>query len=214
MIPWLAACFAAGTITGWLTHTRIIAPKPVASTGVRPEAATAIAAPPPPEKPSIAPPPDRAALDASRRGLRLPIEGATLDAMKGQFAEPREGNARSHEAVDLLAPRGTPIHAVDDGIIAKLFQSKAGGTTIYQFDSTERFCYYYAHLQRYADGLREGQSVEAGKVIGYVGTSGNAPPNTPHLHFAVFELTPERAWWRGRPLDPYVVFGGNHLPGD
>ncbi len=129
-----------------------------------------------------------------------------MDAMEGGFGERRGGGGRGHEAVDILAPRHTPVHAVEGGRIAKLFFSKAGGTTIYQFDPTERFCYYYAHLDRYADGLREGQEVSAGDVIGYVGTSGNAPPNTPHLHFAIFELTDARRWWEGRPLDPYLVY--------
>jgi murein DD-endopeptidase MepM/ murein hydrolase activator NlpD len=108
--------------------------------------------------------------------------------------------------VDLLAPRVTPVHAVEDGTIAKLFLSKAGGNTIYQFDLTRRFCYYYAHLQRYADGLHDGQAVKRGDIIGYVGTSGNAPPNTPHLHFTIFELDKDAKWWKGKPIDPYLVY--------
>ena len=115
-------------------------------------------------------------------------------------------NGRVHEAVDILAPRHTPVQAVDDGTIAKLFPSKAGGNTIYQFDPNGRLCYYYAHLERYADGLHEGQAVSRGQVIGYVGTSGNAPPDTPHLHFAVNQLNADRHWWQGRALDPYEVF--------
>jgi murein DD-endopeptidase MepM/ murein hydrolase activator NlpD len=95
---------------------------------------------------------------------------------------------------------------VENGTIAKLFTSVAGGTTIYQFDPTGRFCYYYAHLQAYAPGLHDGQSVSAGDVIGYVGTTGNAPANTPHLHFAIFEVTVPGQWWNGRPIDPYLVF--------
>ena len=111
------------------------------------------------------------------------------DDLKGHFAERRGGGSRGHEAIDILAPRHTPVVAVEDGTIAKLFNSKAGGITVYQFDPTEQFCYYYAHLQRYATGLRDGQKVSKGEVIGYVGTTGNAPPNTPHLHFAIFQLT-------------------------
>ena len=84
--------------------------------------------------------------------------------------------------------------------------SKSGGNTIYQFDPTERLCYYYAHLERYANGLHEGQTVAQGDVIGYVGTSGNAPANTPHLHFAVFQLNADRQWWKGTAIDPYEVF--------
>jgi murein DD-endopeptidase MepM/ murein hydrolase activator NlpD len=141
-----------------------------------------------------------------RHGLRLPIDKADVDDMEGSFLERRSGGARGHEAVDILAPRETPIRAVEDGTIAKLFESRQGGTTIYQFDPTERFTYYYAHLERYANGLHEGQHISAGDVIGYVGTSGNAPKNTPHLHFAIFEMTPDKRWWEGRPVDPYLVF--------
>jgi murein DD-endopeptidase MepM/ murein hydrolase activator NlpD len=146
-----------------------------------------------------------AATTGSVPTLRVPIEGADVETWKGSFKE-RRGD-RPHEAVDILAPRNTPVHAVDNGTIAKLFYSKGGGgLTIYHFDPTGKLCYYYAHLERYANGLREGQSVTRGDVIGYVGTSGNAPPNTPHLHFAVFQLDNERRWWKGRPLDPYEVF--------
>jgi murein DD-endopeptidase MepM/ murein hydrolase activator NlpD len=120
------------------------------------------------------------------------------------FSEVRSGT-RVHEALDILAPRNTPVKAVDDGTIARLFYSKAGGITVYQFDPSERFCYYYAHLERYADGLREGDRVRKGQVLGYVGTSGNAPRNTPHLHFAVFRLTAAKRWWEGTPIDPYLI---------
>jgi murein DD-endopeptidase MepM/ murein hydrolase activator NlpD len=137
--------------------------------------------------------------------LRVPIDGANVEAMKGGFEEQRAGHA--HEAVDILAPRNTPIHAVADGTIAKLFFSKGGGgNTIYEFDPTGHYAYYYAHLERYADEVREGQTVHRGDVIGYVGTSGNAPPNTPHLHFGVFELDADRRWWHGKAVDPYPFF--------
>jgi peptidoglycan LD-endopeptidase LytH len=140
------------------------------------------------------------------RPLRLPVDDADVRAMQGQFGDRRDRGSRGHEAVDILAPRNTPVHAVDDGTVAKLFFSKQGGITVYQFDATERFCYYYAHLERYAPGLRERQKVSRGDVIGYVGTTGNAPANTPHLHFAIFRLTPERRWWQGTPVDPWAAF--------
>ena len=143
--------------------------------------------------------------------LRVPIDGANVDAFKGGFAERRDG--RAHEAIDMLAPRNTPVHAVADGTIAKLFYSKGGGgITLYQFDPTASLAYYYAHLERYADDVKEGQHVSKGQVIGYVGTSGNAPPNTPHLHFAVFELDADRKWWKGRAIDPYPLFKGASGP--
>src|SRR6185369_6786510 len=157
--------------------------------------------------PSVAAPPAAVATtgDIPHGRLRMPIDGETIDALKGGFAERRNGT-RPHEAVDMLAPRNTPVHAVESGTIAKLFNSKAGGLTVYQFDPTGRLCYYYAHLDRYADGLKDGQAVSQGEVIGYVGTTGNAPANTPHLHFAVFELNTDKRWWQGKAVDPYEVF--------
>lgn len=143
--------------------------------------------------------------DIPRARLRVPIDGSNVEMFKGGFAEPRAGHP--HEAVDILAPRNTPVHAVEDGTIAKLFFSRGGGgNTIYEFDPDGRYAFYYAHLQRYADGLHEGGAVKEGQVIGYVGTSGNAPPDTPHLHFAVFELNADRHWWQGRAVDPYPFF--------
>jgi len=136
--------------------------------------------------------------------LDMPIEGTDAESLKGGFGDARTGHP--HEAVDILAPRHTPVHAVEDGTIAKLFISKAGGNTIYEFDETGRYAYYYAHLQRYETGLKEGDAIKKGQVIGFVGTSGNAPPNTPHLHFAVFELGPEHQWWKGQAIDPYPLF--------
>jgi len=140
-----------------------------------------------------------------RRGLQLPVDEMAVEALKGGFSQQRNG-ARTHEAIDIPAPRHTPIRAVEGGTIVKLFVSRAGGNTIYQFDPTRRFAYYYAHIERYAEGLKEGQPVARGDVIAYVGTSGNAPPDAPHLHFSIFALTPERLWWKGTAIDPYLVF--------
>jgi len=137
--------------------------------------------------------------------LQMPIDGANPEVLKGQFYGARTGHP--HEAVDIMAARNAPVHAVQNGTIAKLFFSKGGGgNTIYEFDLSGVYAYYYAHLERYADGLREGQHVVSGQVIAYVGTSGNAPPNAPHLHFAIFELTPARHWWEGKAIDPYPFF--------
>jgi murein DD-endopeptidase MepM/ murein hydrolase activator NlpD len=210
----LLASFVAGVLVdGWLRTYG--PPKPV-QTAVTPVDAptppSIAAAPPSPAKTAAVPPADAPAISAALgatagpppEGLRMPIDGVSVESLKGGFSEGRTGHA--HEAVDIVMPRGTPIHAVTDGTIAKLFFSKAGGITVYQFDQDGRLCYYYAHLERYADGLHDGQHLSKGDVIGYVGTSGNAPPGTPHLHFAVFELNADRRWWQGRPLDPYLVF--------
>jgi len=142
--------------------------------------------------------------DLRARHLQMPVEGVNKADLVRSFAD-RRGQGRQHEAIDILAPRHTAIHAVEDGSIAKLFYSKAGGITIYQFDPSQSYAYYYAHLERYADGLKDGDRVKRGDVIGYVGTSGNAPPDTPHLHFAVFKLTDQKRWWQGTALDPFDV---------
>jgi murein DD-endopeptidase MepM/ murein hydrolase activator NlpD len=135
------------------------------------------------------------------RTLAMPVAGARTLDLRDNFEESR--GSRIHEAIDILAPRGTPVVAADEGRIAKLFTSKQGGLTVYQFDRDDTHAYYYAHLDRYADGLKEGAYLRGGDPIGYVGTTGNAPPNTPHLHFAIFELGPEKRWWEGKPVNPY-----------
>jgi len=139
-----------------------------------------------------------------QRSLVLPIRGLMARDIQDTFNQAREGG-KPHEATDILAPTGTPVRAVEDGVIQKLFLSKPGGLTIYEFDREDVFCYYYAHLDRYAEGLREGMPVKRGDLIGYVGTTGNAPPQTPHLHFAIFRLDREKHWWQGTALDPYPV---------
>ena len=138
--------------------------------------------------------------------LMVPVDGIKLAGIKDNFDQPR-GNERHHEALDIMAPKGTKVIAAADGKVAKLFTSKPGGLTIYEFDPTEKYAYYYAHLDRYADGLKEGAEIKRGDLIGYVGATGNADPNAPHLHFAVFELTPEKQWWKGTPVNPYPLLG-------
>ena len=166
-------------------------------TGVMPGTATATGGGP---SGAVAPAPE----GLKHREFEMPVEGIKPEQLVRSFEERRSGT-RSHEAIDILAPRNTPVRAVDHGKIARLFESKAGGITIYQFDPTDQFCYYYAHLERYAEGLKEGDAVRRGQVIGYVGTSGNAPRDTPHLHFAIFKLTAAKRWWEGTPIDPYDI---------
>lgn len=144
------------------------------------------------------------ALTAQISWIGLPIVGLRASDIQDTFAQTR-GSERKHEAVDILAPRGTPVRAVVDGAVKKLFLSKPGGLTVYQFDAREQFSYYYAHLDSYADGIKEGRLLKRGEVLGYVGFTGNANPKAPHLHFAIFELKPDKKWWEGTPVNPYPL---------
>jgi murein DD-endopeptidase MepM/ murein hydrolase activator NlpD len=139
------------------------------------------------------------------RPLTMPVEGIDPSTIHDMFDEMRGGSTRRHDALDILAPRGVNVIAADDGTIKKLFTSVAGGLTVYQYDPDERYCYYYAHLDAYAMGLHEGQVIKRGDLIGYVGTTGNAPKDTPHLHFAVIRLDPDKRWWTGTAINPYPL---------
>lgn len=137
-------------------------------------------------------------------GLLLPVAGIAPRQLTDTFGDDRQGTRR-HEALDIMAARGTPVLAASDGKVAKLFTSVRGGLTIYEFDPAGTYCYYYAHLDRYAPGLVEGQALKRGDVIGYVGSTGDASPDAPHLHFAIFLLGPEKQWWKGTPINPYPL---------
>jgi murein DD-endopeptidase MepM/ murein hydrolase activator NlpD len=138
--------------------------------------------------------------------LLVPVLGVKAMQLRDSFNEMR--GIVKHEALDIPAPRGTPVIAVDDGRIAKLFRSIPGGLTIYHFDPGEKFAYYYAHLDGYAAGVAEGSQVKRGEVIGYVGSTGNASSANPHLHFAIFELGPEKRWGKGTAINPYPLLTG------
>lgn len=141
---------------------------------------------------------------APRTALLIPVSGVRAEQLTDTYSQTRGGN-RIHEALDIMAPRGTPVVAAGDGTVVKLFTSDAGGLTVYQFDPTQTHAYYYAHLDRYAPGLQEGQQLRQGDLVGYVGSTGNASPDAPHLHFAIFLLGPEKQWWKGTPVNPYPL---------
>ncbi len=131
----------------------------------------------------------------------VPVDGVAPERLRDSFNDPR-GGGRSHRAIDILAPRETPVVAAISGRVLSLRQNAAGGITAYLVDADRRYVYYYAHLARYSDEITEGLEVAQGFVIGYVGTSGNAPPDTPHLHFQTMRLTDgQRDWWNGTPVD-------------
>jgi murein DD-endopeptidase MepM/ murein hydrolase activator NlpD len=177
----------------------------------KPQALTADARPPSGSEPPSIPVPGAPAVtdaDVERlrgRALLLPVEGYDRTQLHDGFRESRGDHV--HGAIDLMAPRGTPVLAVEDGTIRKLFTSGRGGLSIYHFDPEGRYCYFYAHLDRYAPFLSEGKAVRKGDVIGYVGTTGNAPPNAPHLHFAILKLDGTGRWWEGTPINPYRMWG-------
>ena len=139
--------------------------------------------------------------------LLVPVRGVQASQLSDTFTQSR-GAGRRHDAIDIMAPRGTPVLAVADGSVEKLFLSKPGGRTIYQFDPDRKVAYYYAHLDAYAPLLAEGQQVRRGQVLGYVGSTGNASAEAPHLHFAIFVLGPEKHWWQGTAINPYPLLGG------
>lgn len=190
-----------------------VAPSPSVATNGPPADDTPVAA----TKPRRAPAPaDAVAATAATMppaaapvasGLQLPVRGVRPEQLVDTYHQAR-GGTRIHEALDIMAPRGTAVLAATDGRVEKLFTSNAGGLTVYQFDPARTHAYYYAHLERYAPGLREGQQLRRGDVIGEVGSTGNADPEAPHLHFAIFRLGPEKRWWEGTPVNPYPLLAG------
>jgi murein DD-endopeptidase MepM/ murein hydrolase activator NlpD len=139
------------------------------------------------------------------RDLLIPVQGILASQLHNTYFDARSGG-RVHDAIDIHAPRGTPVLATTDGVVIKLHWSNLGGRTIYQLDEDGRTRYYYAHLDGYADGIAEGVKVTRGQVIGYVGDTGNAAPGDTHLHFAIAILSDLSRWWTGRNLNPYEVF--------
>ena len=177
----------------------------------QPKAARPVGAPAPPPRtevvevevePTVVPsvsPQSTPAQDA----IAIPVAGVRREQLRDHFDDPRGG--RAHRAIDIEAPRGTPVLAAIDGSVRKLFLSRAGGITIYQADPAGQWIYYYAHLDAYAPALAEGKPLKRGDVIGFVGTTGNAPPGSPHLHFAIERMSPSGEWWKGEPVNPYPI---------
>lgn len=190
-----------------LNPTRVPVPGPASMppATVEPGIATPLPAPQAPA-PAATPAPSGLAVPAAG-DLLVPVQGKAATELVDTFTDARS-EGRAHDAIDIMAAAGTPVLAVADGRVEKLFTSDRGGLTLYQFEPSGQFAYYYAHLQRYADGLAEQQAIKRGQVIGYVGATGNASPDAPHLHFAVFVLGPERHWWEGTAVNPYPLLTG------
>ena len=141
------------------------------------------------------------------RQIALPVAGADMSKVDDSFSEPRDGG-RVHRAIDILAPRGTPILSADDGKILRMTTSNLGGISMYTVDPEGRLVYYYAHMDRYNDAMSPGRAIAKGDTLGYVGTTGNAPKDTPHLHFQVMRWPADGKYWNGDPIDPYEALGG------
>jgi murein DD-endopeptidase MepM/ murein hydrolase activator NlpD len=213
MVAAVAGGFLAGAITVFvvwdlpnLTHPANSSDQP----GAEPSIAASgrdvpfARADPPSTVPSVATVDADPVPELRRRQLELPVRDAVRRDLRDSFDEER-GSSRRHEAIDIRTARNTPIVAVEGGTIARLFESRAGGTTVYQFAPANQYVYCYAHLDHDADGLKEEDVVRRGQLLGYVGTSGNASKDAPHLHFAIFRLTEKKQWWHGVPIDPYEV---------
>lgn len=188
---------------------------PPARQAPRPEAPPAAA--PAPSSGELAPLPtphgmsDADASLLAERMLMVPVDGVRREQLRDTFNEARSGG-RTHRALDILVPRNTLVLAADDGIVLSVRDNKAGGHTVYMLDPGRRLVYYYAHLDHWASGLAEGQVLAKGDLIGYVGTTGNAPPDTPHLHFQVMRLDDPKRYWDGQPLDPRPFFAHDGRP--
>ena len=147
-------------------------------------------------------------------GLVLPVAGVKPEQLSDTYTQARAGGARIHDAIDIMAPEGTPVAAAADGTVEKLFFSNGGGgITVYVRSPDQRWIYYYAHLQGYAPGLAEGQQVKRGQLIGRVGHTGNASPGGPHLHFAINRMQPGEKWYQGSPINPFPLLAGRKASG-
>ena len=147
-------------------------------------------------------------------GLAIPVAGIKANGLIDTFSQARAGGARVHDAIDIMAPAGTPVLAAAPGTVEKLFFSEGGGgITAYVRSDDGGWIYYYAHLQDYAPGLAEGQKIQRGALIGRVGSTGNANSAGPHLHFAVMHMATGDAWHEGTPINPYPLLAGNKTGG-
>ncbi|MGI8638692.1 MAG: M23 family metallopeptidase [Pyrinomonadaceae bacterium] len=140
----------------------------------------------------------------SDKTLMIPVVGLKAEQLQDTYTASRS-EGRVHNAIDIIAPLATPVVAVSDGEIAKFFDSERGGITIYQFSPDKRFVYYYAHLQKRADNLREHDFVKKGTVIGYVGDTGNSGAGNYHLHFEIMILEDPNKYWKGTDINPYPI---------
>ena len=172
-----------------------------------------VSAAPEPRQAEAQPAPPKAELEIGPAGLAIPVAGIKPEALADTYTQSRSGG-RVHNAIDIMAPHGTPVLASAAGMVEKLFFSKGGGgITVYVRSPDRKWIYYYAHLDEYAPGLTEGQNVKRGDVLGTVGSTGNANPAGPHLHFAVHQMAEGEDWHDGSPVNPYPLLVGKKTGG-
>ena len=140
--------------------------------------------------------------------LAVPVAGVARASIADSWGDPREGGARMHHGTDIVAAEGTPVSAVAEGTVEKLFKDARGGITLYERSADRRWVYYYAHLKGYVNGLHEGQRVRPGDPLGFVGDTGDAGPGNFHLHFGLTRMTPDQHWWQGEDVNPYPMLTG------
>ena len=175
-------------------ETPTVAPSP------SPQFATPVESPATPDQS----PPVQGQSFVGQLNLIIPVQGVRREQLIDTFTAARS-EGRVHDAIDIPAPAGTSVLAAADGEIVKLFQSERGGTTIYQLSTDRKLIYYYAHLQRYTDGLTEGKLVHQGEVIAYVGDTGNAGAGNYHLHFSISIVADPKRYWEGTNINPYPI---------
>jgi murein DD-endopeptidase MepM/ murein hydrolase activator NlpD len=202
---WVVTCAAFAALSRTLVHDLDIRMSVLPLPDERGFFVPAAAIEPPPPPP---PPPPPTGID----NLMLPVFGVQPSDLTRSFTMHRSGG-RLHEALDIMAKRNTPVIAANDGVIANISVNPLGGNTIYQTDNAGEYVFYYAHLQRYARGIKEGSRVAKGQIIGFVGTTGNAPPTIPHLHFAVYKLKIPGQIHDGKPIDPYDLLTEQRFAG-
>ena len=179
----------AATVAGLALLAVLLRPKRAADITTTREPTPSVSAAPP---------------DSDATALVIPVQGFTRDRLRDTYSHAR-GLGRRHDAIDIEAPRGTPVLSVAASVVVKLFQSDRGGTTLYALAPDQRTIYYYAHLDRYADGVTEGRRLRAGQIIGYVGDTGNARPGDYHLHFEISTTADPKKYWGGTPVNPYPL---------
>lgn len=187
---------------------RVASPVSPAAPATPPAPIATVAPSPQTEAPAVLSTAAPSAALAAEPALLIPVVGVNANQLSDTFDQAR-AQGRPHDAIDIMAPRGTRVVAAADGTVAKLFTSVRGGLTVYEFDPTSTIEYYYAHLDGYAPGLAEGMVLRRGDPIGFVGSTGDANPAAPHLHFEIAVLGPEKSWWKATDINPYPILTGS-----